>query len=325
MTIFACTTRPGAAAASFLVLLAVAVPAAAQAPDQSATEGAPVDAPLDDAAAALDHAPVIAAPDDPGRTAPNPYEALPDAGGFNSFANGTLMAPPVVALNMAPVAPVVVEMFTSQGCSSCPPADAMLSMLAAQPDVLALSYHIDYWDYLGWADSFARPEFTARQEAYARAARERAIYTPQIIVGGHDTVLAPGPAQLNELIDAARVAAARVAVQRDSLPAGEAIELQPLSDLGGKVDILMVRYVPFRSVEVTAGENRGRRVSYSNVVVALERLAQWDGQRPLRLTVRPEPDDSGRYPGDTHHALLVQQLQPPADLPGPILAAIRLD
>lgn len=270
-------------------------------------------------------APVIAAPEDASRTAPRADEAGPEGGDFNSFTSADTLAAPAAALARAASAPVVVEMFTSQGCSTCPPADAMLSMLAAQPDVLALSYHVDYWDYLGWADSYARPEFTKRQEGYARAAGERAIYTPQLIVAGHDTVPSPGPAQLNGQIDAARFAPARVSVQRDSLPSGEAIELLPLSDLGGSAEILMIRYAPQRSVDVTAGENRGRRVSYSNVVLAIEPLARWDGQKPLRLTVRAELDESGRFPDDTRHALLVQLLQPPADLPGPILAAVRLD
>lgn len=308
--------RPRPPALAVAALLIAALPTAGAAVDAGASESF-----------ATAEAPVIQAPDDPGRTPPGLDANAFESGVFNSFTTGDVLSAPAPAASLAGAAsaPVVVEMFTSQGCSSCPPADAMLSMLAAQPDVLALSYHVDYWDYLGWADSFARPEFTARQEGYARAAKERAIYTPQIIVAGHDTVLAPGPAQLNALIDTARFAAARVSVQRDSLPSGEAIELLPLSDLGGKVEIVMVRYAPQREVDVTSGENRGRRVAYSNVVLAVEPLALWDGKAPLRLTVRAELDETGRFPDDTRHALLVQRLLPPADLPGPILAALRLD
>ena len=84
--------------------------------------------------------------------------------------------------------PVVVELFTAQGCSTCPPADAAIAALADQPGVLTLSWHVDYWDYLGWPDSFASPPNTVRQEAYAAAAGERGVYTPQIIVDGQDIV-----------------------------------------------------------------------------------------------------------------------------------------
>lgn len=273
-----------------------------------------------------DDAPVISAPDDPGRMAPGAMAVGREGGMLNSFSASDAPAPSVAQLPPGNAGvPVVVELFTSQGCSSCPPADAMLSMLAQNGDVLALSYHVDYWDYLGWADSFAKPEFSARQEAYARAAGERSIYTPQLIVEGRDTALAPGPAQLMGLIDAARYRPAMVAVQRDGEGLTGVIELMPLSDLGGRVDIMMVRYLPEREVDVTAGENRGRTVTYSNIVITLERLAEWDGHAPLRLTVRPGEAHDTEFPADARHALLVQQAQAKYGLPGQILAAIRLD
>lgn len=270
-------------------------------------------------------APVISAPDDLGRMAPGTAAMGREGGMLNSFSASDAPAPSVARIPSGGDLPVVVELFTSQGCSSCPPADAMLSMIAQNDDVLALAYHVDYWDYLGWADSFARPEFTARQEAYARAAGERSIYTPQLIIEGRDTALSPGPAQLMGLVDAARFRPAMVSVQREGEGLNGTIELLPLSDLGGRVDITMVRYLPERQVNMTAGENRGRTVTYSNIVVSLERLAAWDGLAPLRLTVRPVETNGTDFPADTRHALLVQKVQPAYDLPGPILAAIRLD
>ncbi len=269
-------------------------------------------------------APVIAAPRDPGRWAPPPSAAYEpsDLGGFNSFAAAD-WAPPPMGLNPDTL-PVVVELFTSQGCSSCPPADAMLAGLSDEPDILPLSFHVDYWDYLGWADSFARPEFTARQEGYAQAAGERSVYTPQIIVDGQDTAVALGPAQLMGLIDASRVSPATVSVQRDTTPRGEVIELMALSDLGGTVEIVLVRYAPERQVRMTAGENRGKVVTYTNVVLSLDRLAEWDGTSALRVTVSPEGSSDVRFPADTRHALLVQKARG-KDMPGPILAAVRLD
>lgn len=273
-------------------------------------------------------APVISAPDDSSRLQPAPDAAFapPETATYNSFAPTDAVTPPMEEYGLnVPSLPVVVELFTSQGCSSCPPADAMLSALTNDPNVLPLSFHVDYWDYLGWADSFARPEFTERQELYARAAGERSLYTPQLIVDGQDTALAPGPAQLMGLIDASRVAPTLVSVRRESTGNGEAIELMPLSDIGGRVDILLVRYVPERQVEVKAGENRGKIVTYTNVVVGMDQLAEWDGNGPLRMTVRPDGTSDGSMPADTKHVLLVQKEDGGTDQPGPILAAIRLD
>lgn len=266
--------------------------------------------------------PIILAPDDPGRIVPSLSEAL-ESGGFSNFSASDV-APPTADLPDA-TQPVVVELFTSQGCSSCPPADAMLSRLARQNDVLPLSYHVDYWDYLGWADSFAQPEFTERQEAYARAAGERSVYTPQIIVGGSETAVAPGPTQLMGLIDGRRFAATTVSVMREPNDTGETIELSPLSDLGGQIDIVLVRYAPQRQVDLTEGENRGRSITYTNVVLGMQQLTTWDGTTTLRLNVHPEQFSDERFGPDTRHVVLVQQVIGKHRLPGSILTAIRLD
>ncbi len=90
----------------------------------------------------------------------------------------------------------MVELFTSQGCSSCPPADAYLAHLATEPDVIALALHVDYWDYIGWTDKFGSPPFTERQKAYARAEGHRTIYTPQMIVNGTERIAGTNPAQV---------------------------------------------------------------------------------------------------------------------------------
>jgi len=97
--------------------------------------------------------------------------------------------------------PVVVELFTSQGCSSCPTADEFLMELAQRPDIIALSMHVDYWDYIGWKDTFAQPKFTSRQKAYAKAIGSRTIYTPQMIVNGLDRVEGNSPDTVLTAID----------------------------------------------------------------------------------------------------------------------------
>lgn len=308
----------GIGTAVAVIVCLLAAPAAVFA---DSVDGDPV---MPEMAGADPGAPVIAAPDDPGRAPPGLADIVSsETRGFNSFA--ALDAPPPMDSFSPPALPVVVELFTSQGCSSCPPADAMLAGLAATPGVLPLSFHVDYWDYLGWADSFARPEFTKRQEGYARASGERALYTPQLIVDGQDTAVAPGPTQLMALIDANRLSPAMVSVQRETTEAGEEIELMPLSDMEGDVGILLVRYAPERKVRVTAGENRGRTVTYVNVVLALDELAEWDGTKPLRLTIRPDGEPDEDFPADARHALLIQKERAGSELPGPILAAIRLD
>ncbi|RCW88943.1 hypothetical protein DFP89_101382 [Paracoccus lutimaris] len=225
--------------------------------------------------------------------------------------------------------PVVVELFTSQGCSSCPPADDMLGDLAAREDVLALSWHVDYWDYLGWADEFARPEFTRRQQAYAHASGERAIYTPQIIVGGTDTLIALRPAELMALLQAQIARPTEVMVTSSRQDDSYRVELTPRAAIPSRVAIILVRYVPSRKVEILAGENRGTSVEYRNVVLAVERIAEWDGRVPLRMTIRPGATvekGASSFPSDTRHAILAQEMDSRGKrASGPILAAIRLD
>ena len=272
-------------------------------------------------------APVISAPAETGRASPDAASGAfgSDTPMFNSFA-ATDASPPMEGYNLNQNAlPVVVELFTSQGCSSCPPADAMLSQLAKEPGVLPLSYHVDYWDYLGWKDVFAQPEFTERQELYARAAGERSVYTPQLIIDGSDTAVSPGPAQIMALIDANRASPAMVSVQRETTDKGQAIEVMPLSDLAGTIDVVLIRYAPKREVEMTAGENRGKVVAYTNVVLGVEELAEWDGRAPLRMTVKTDAAADNSMPEDTRHVLLVQRESGPDEEPGQILAAIPLD
>jgi hypothetical protein len=220
--------------------------------------------------------------------------------------------------------PVVIELFTSQGCSSCPPADALVASLAEQPGVLTLSWHVDYWDYLGWTDEFGRPEHTARQEAYAAVAGERGVYTPQIIVDGQDTVLSLHRAALMALIDEHHARPPVVMVTATEAGDGHVIDLTPRAPIPGGVEVTMVRYLPHRTVLVKAGENRGRSIGYSNIVVGIEPVTLWPAREPLRLTVRAGEDPNDAYPDDTRHAILVQQALA-GGLPGPILAAVQLD
>jgi hypothetical protein len=174
-------------------------------------------------------------------------------------------------------APVVVELFTSQGCSSCPPADALLTELAGREGVIALALHVDYWDYLGWKDAFALPGNTARQRAYAKAARSRSIFTPEMVVQGAERV--KGHDAERVLAEIARYEArppgAELGLERD----GDTlrIHLAPAGDGGGPADIHLVRFLPSADVAIEAGENAGREVTYTNIVTGWETIARWDG------------------------------------------------
>lgn len=222
--------------------------------------------------------------------------------------------------------PVVVELFTAQGCSSCPAADALIAALADQPGVLTLSWHVDYWDYLGWPDAFALPQNTRRQQGYARVAGERGVYTPQIIVDGQDTLISVERGALLALIDDHAARPSAVMVAATDVAGGHAIDLTPRAAIPGGVEVLLVRFLPARQTQVTAGENAGSDILYRNIVVGTERLASWNARAPLRLTVREGQAGgaSAAYPDDTRHAILVQQTMR-GGRPGPILAAIRLD
>lgn len=202
---------------------------------------------------------------------------------------------------------VVVELFTSQGCSSCPPADALLEELVEWPHVLPLALHVDYWDYIGWPDTFADPAFTDRQKDYARAADSRVIYTPQIVIGGQEVLERVDPMKLAKIIHrhAAEPALVKITVSdREVVLHRDGAAMNPLV-------IQRVDYLPGETVEITAGENAGRAPFYANVVRHWEVLSVWDGQADLILTL---PERAG-----LKTVILAQE-----NGPGPIRAAARV-
>ena len=179
-----------------------------------------------------------------------------------------------------PSDPVVVELFTAQGCGVCAEANTRLEAVADEPGVIALTYAVDYWDSLGWQDTFARPEFAQRQREYRRPLRVRDVSTPQIVINGRRQVALSQPPALQAAIDAEagrsvappeiefRETGDRVGVGSGRAPAGGA-------------EVLAVHYKPgSQTVVVSAGENRGRRLRHTNVVTHLETLGDWTG-RPV--------------------------------------------
>lgn len=179
--------------------------------------------------------------------------------------------------------PVLVELFTSQGCSSCPPADAFLHELAKRDDVIALALHVDYWDYIGWKDSFAKPEYTARQRAYAKVSNRRMVYTPQMIINGTDHVVGTRPMDVKDLIKKHRGDVAQVTLTAQEHQGK--LKISASAAAGGKATVRLFRYRPEETVAIKRGENAGRSISYSHIVTSVAVVADWDMRQPLDIEV----------------------------------------
>jgi hypothetical protein len=173
--------------------------------------------------------------------------------------------------------PVLIELFTSQGCSSCPPADRLLGRLAERDDLLALGYHVTYWNYIGWKDSFATEATTKRQYAYAKAFSTANVYTPQMVVAGATHMVGSEASAIERAVIAARARGGQVKVAFDGarVTAGSG---------DGAGALWLACYDAKHEVPIGRGENSGRTLSYHNVVRHLEKLADWQGA-PLSTPV----------------------------------------
>jgi hypothetical protein len=202
--------------------------------------------------------------------------------------------------------PKVVELYQSQGCSSCPPANANINAIADRPDLLVLSFAVTYWDYLGWKDNFASPANTARQRDYAHSGRSDGVYTPQVVVNGSRAIVGANRGELDRLIagSAAPVNGPTIALRGGKVQVGAAKS----SDI-----VWLVRYDPaVRLVAIKAGENDGRKLPHRNIVRQLVRLGNTGQQaQNFNLPAASEPSL------DT--AVLVQD-----GTGGPIVAARRI-
>lgn len=200
---------------------------------------------------------------------------------------------------------VVVELYTSQGCSSCPPADEVLAALADQPGVIPLSLHVDYWDYIGWQDTFAHAGFTDRQRAYAHAAGEKMIYTPQVIVAGGARVIGSEAGEVAEAI--AKVQGMDSPVQMTLERQGDQLVIRATATppLTAPVFVQLVRYRDAAAVNIEQGENAGMQVTYRNIVTSWEPLGTWSGQEPLTMAANAPGSDP---------AVVIVQREGPAEI-----------
>jgi hypothetical protein len=211
--------------------------------------------------------------------------------------------------------PWAVELFTSQGCSSCPPADAELGKLARRPDIVALSFHVDYWDYIGWKDRFATKETTERQRAYARTLSQRYVYTPEMVVDGrvHEPGITEGQIEAM-LAKARRQSTLRATPTLNRMADGTLRIWLAAHPVDGPADVTLFVYDRRHATPVARGENEGRRLDNFNVVRRFEIVGRWTGAE-ASWTV-----PANRFQPDQGLAVVVQR----ADH-GPVWGANKLE
>lgn len=219
----------------------------------------------------------------------------------------------------APKLKAVVELFTSQGCSSCPPADALLGKLANRDDVIALSMPVDYWDYLGWKDTLASPLFSARQRRYAKERGDGQVYTPQVVINGIEHAVGNNEAAIEKTIRQTRAKVAAMAIPLNVWIEGDVVVIEqgiaPAGQKPGKGTLLFAGVQKTAQVSIGRGENEGRKVTYFNVVRELKTLGDWNGDAK---TLRLSKNDLMK-PGYDFCAVLMQQ-----GTAGPIVAAVEV-
>jgi hypothetical protein len=216
----------------------------------------------------------------------------------------------------AGASPVVVELFTSQGCSSCPPADALLGELAQRSDLVALAFHVDYWDYIGWKDPFASPASTARQRAYAAPLGVRVVYTPQMVVDGRFDAVGSNRRAVQVAIDeAAKLPKLAIAIEDDGRGGHRAVIPAAAGDYdGGEAIVWLAVLDREHETKVKRGENSGRALKEFNIVREWRQIGTWSGS-PVTL-----PLDAAGGVDRNACAVIVQ-----SGSVGPILGAAIID
>jgi hypothetical protein len=231
---------------------------------------------------------------------------------------GLLVAPGTMAEGKGTegkAGPWAIELFTSQGCSSCPPADAELGKLARRPDIVALSFHVDYWDYIGWKDRFATRETTERQRIYARTLSQRYVYTPEMVVDGRVNQPGTSSGQIDGMLsDARRQSTVRATPTLNRMADGSLRIWLAAQKLDHPADVMLFVYDRRHSTPVARGENEGHRIDNFNVVRRFERVSSWTGAAAAWTM------SADRFTPDQGLAVLVQQ----ADQ-GAVLGANKLE
>jgi hypothetical protein len=210
----------------------------------------------------------------------------------------------------------VVELFTSQGCSSCPPADAVLAELAEAGDVVALGYHVDYWDYLGWKDTLGNPENTARQYQYGKFFGDRSVYTPQAVINGRIHVNGAKREAVAGALSNLEKSGEGLTIGVTVTRSGESvmIDAEGAPEGTGNAHLVLVYFDPMRPIAIERGENKGRTITYANPVTRVQAAGMWHGKAARFELPQSEIAKKGGC------AVLLQSVSKDG-LPGPIIGA----
>ena len=213
----------------------------------------------------------------------------------------------------------VVEMFTSQGCSSCPPADKVVAAYAEDNNVLALSLHVDYWNYLGWKDTFSKPEFTKRQQKYAVSFARRGVYTPQAVVNGRNHVVGSHGSEITDLVDRYKASNRGLVVPITASVSGGTVNISTSAE-AGDATLYIVYFDKKRNVKIKRGENSGKTITYHNVVRKISTL----GMMKLGKLDITMPMDELKSHGAEACAIILQKTTKDGT-PGAIIGATVID
>jgi hypothetical protein len=216
-------------------------------------------------------------------------------------------------------AKAVLELFTSQGCNSCPPADAILGEYAKDEDILALSFPVDYWDYLGWKDTLASHENTVRQKAYSEARGDRQVYTPQVVVNGVAHVVGSNRQQIQAALDNSAPLPVPISMAPGTDSTTVTVGASPAPGKA-KGTIWLALYDDPVTVPIAEGENTGKSITYYNVVRKLRPIAMWKGKE-----VTIDLPKSGLDQAEVSRCAVILQTEHDNGLPGPILGAAAID
>jgi len=214
----------------------------------------------------------------------------------------------------------VIELFTSQGCSSCPPADKLLAEYADREDILALSFPVDYWDYLGWKDTLASHDFSERQKDYAAARGDGQVYTPQLVVDGREHLVGSNRPVIEATLARDLADGLPVPMTLTAGPDATTLSIGAAADeAAASGTIWLAMYDRTVSVEIDRGENSGRTLTYANVVRKLRPIAMWKGKAMTIDLPKSEMKEA-----DVSRCAVILQTETADGLPGPIIGAAKI-